>query len=108
MASSPRVPVHQAGPQRGPAALWRNGFVPTESLSKMSREEQISRDEEYGFAVTGPLPATPKARIRWDDGSTMRAPVISDQDFLASASWRIHWSRLGLSTVVMTLTVVRR
>ncbi|MFD9942654.1 hypothetical protein ACFWYW_23240 [Nonomuraea sp. NPDC059023] len=73
----------------GAAEIWRNGFVPMESLSQMSREveERIARDEEYGFAVTGPLPVTPEeARIRWDDGSTLRVPVISARRALAALS----------------------
>ncbi|MGP3961946.1 hypothetical protein ACTWPT_38765 [Nonomuraea sp. 3N208] len=73
----------------GAAEIWRNGFVPTEGLIKMSQdvEERISSDEEYGFAVAGPLPATPKeARIRWDDGSTMQVPVISARRALIALS----------------------
>ncbi|MGV9779698.1 hypothetical protein [Streptosporangium sp. NPDC003464] len=73
----------------GAAEIWRNGFVPTEDLSQMQQdvEEQISSDEEYGFAVAGPLPATPKeARIRWDDGSTMRVPMISARQALIALS----------------------
>ncbi|MET9242994.1 hypothetical protein [Nonomuraea sp. NPDC003709] len=73
----------------GAAEIWRNGFVPTEDLSQMRQnvEEQISSDEEYGFAVAGPLPATPKeARIRWDDGSGMRVPVISARQALITLS----------------------
>ncbi|MEU7987319.1 hypothetical protein AB0B56_20865 [Streptosporangium canum] len=73
----------------GAAEIWRNGFVPTEDLSQMQQdvEEQISSDEEYGFAVAGPLPATPKeARVRWDDGSTMQVPVISARQALITLS----------------------
>ncbi|MEU0564568.1 hypothetical protein ABZ297_04080 [Nonomuraea sp. NPDC005983] len=73
----------------GAAEIWRNGFVPTEGLSKMPQdvEEQIGSDEEYGFAVASPLPATPnKARIRWDDGSTMQVPVISARQALIALS----------------------
>jgi hypothetical protein len=73
----------------GAAEIWRNGFVPTEDLSQMQRdvEKQISSDEEYGFAVAGPLPATPTgARIRWDDGSTMQVPVISARQALIAVS----------------------
>ncbi|WP_329423849.1 hypothetical protein OG339_25515 [Streptosporangium sp. NBC_01495] len=76
----------QAG---GAAEIWRNGFVPTEDLSQMRQdvEKQISSDEEYGFAVAGPLPVTPKeARIRWDDGSTMRVPVIGARQALIALS----------------------
>ncbi|MEU4410621.1 hypothetical protein AB0F88_39470 [Streptosporangium sp. NPDC023963] len=73
----------------GAAEIWRDGFVPTEGLSKMRHdvEKQISSDEEYGFAVAGPLPATPEeAWIRWDDGSTMRAPVIGARQALIELS----------------------
>ncbi|MEU4538984.1 hypothetical protein AB0G15_29445 [Streptosporangium sp. NPDC023825] len=73
----------------GAAEIWRDGFVPTEGLSKMRHdvEKQISSDEEYGFAVAGPLPATPEeARIRWDDGSTMRVPVIGARQALIELS----------------------
>ncbi|MER6830332.1 hypothetical protein ABT352_30390 [Streptosporangium sp. NPDC000563] len=73
----------------GAAEIWRNGFVPTEDLSQMRQdvEQRISSDEEYGFAVAGPLPTPPeKARIRWDDGSTMRIPVISARQALIALS----------------------
>ncbi|MGW5687738.1 hypothetical protein [Nonomuraea sp. NPDC003754] len=73
----------------GAAEIWRNGFVPTEDLSQMRQDvaERISSDEEYGFAVAVPLPATPKeAWIRWDDGSTMRVPVISARQALIELS----------------------
>ncbi|MFB9677551.1 hypothetical protein [Streptosporangium vulgare] len=73
----------------GAAEIWRDGFVPTEDLSQMPRDvmKQISSDEEYGFAVAGPLPSTPdEARIRWDDGSTMRVPVISARQALIALS----------------------
>ncbi|MBN6054615.1 hypothetical protein JYK22_21920, partial [Nonomuraea sp. RK-328] len=73
----------------GAAEIWRNGFVPMEGLSKMPRdvEERIRRDEEYGFAVAGPLPAAPKeAWIRWDDGFTMQVPVISARRALIALS----------------------
>ncbi|MDX3102899.1 hypothetical protein [Nonomuraea angiospora] len=73
----------------GAAEIWRDGFVPTEGLSKMPQdvEERIQRDEEWGFAVAGSLPATPSgARIRWDDGSTMRVPVISARRALVALS----------------------
>lgn len=73
----------------GAAEIWRNGFVPTEGLSKMPHdvEKQISSDEEYGFAVAGPLPPTPdEARIRWDDGSTTRVSVISARQALIALS----------------------
>ncbi|WP_440086151.1 hypothetical protein [Streptosporangium sp. LJ11] len=73
----------------GAAEIWRDGFVPTEDLSQMPHdvEEQISSDEEYGFAVAGPLPAIPKeARIHWDDGSTMRVPVIGARQALIALS----------------------
>ncbi|MGI5273350.1 hypothetical protein ACQEUU_29675 [Nonomuraea sp. CA-218870] len=73
----------------GAAEIWRNGFVPMGGLSQMQQnvKEQILRDEEYGFAVAGPLPATPKeAWIRWDDGSTIRVPVISARQALVALS----------------------
>ncbi|GAA2784741.1 hypothetical protein GCM10020219_065300 [Nonomuraea dietziae] len=37
-----------------------------------------------------------------------RRDADASAQLLASASRRIHWSKVGLSTVVMTLTVVRR
>ena len=48
----------------GAAEIWRSGFVPTEDLSKMPHdvEKQISSDEEYGFAVAGPLPRPRRRR----------------------------------------------
>ncbi|MER5619970.1 hypothetical protein ABT061_02865 [Streptosporangium sp. NPDC002544] len=73
----------------GAAEIWRNGFVPTEDLSKMPHdvEQRISSDEEYGFAVAGPLPPTPdEARIRWDDGSTTQVSVISARQALITLS----------------------
>ncbi|GGT43831.1 hypothetical protein GCM10010176_104090 [Nonomuraea spiralis] len=73
----------------GAAEIWRNGFVPTGDLSQMKQnvKKKISRDEEFGFAVAGPLPATPKeARIGWDDGSTMQVPVISARQALVALS----------------------
>ncbi|MGW4795348.1 hypothetical protein ACWEPC_23340 [Nonomuraea sp. NPDC004297] len=73
----------------GAAKIWRDGFVPTGELNQMPQDvaKQIASDEEYGFAVAGPLPATPKdARIRWDDGSTMQAPVISARQALIALS----------------------
>ncbi|MFI7617560.1 hypothetical protein ACIBP6_40695 [Nonomuraea terrae] len=73
----------------GAAEIWRDGFVPVEGLSKMPRdvETQILSDEEYGFAVAGPLPATPdEAWIRWDDGSTMRVPVMGARRALVALS----------------------
>ncbi|MGW0811611.1 hypothetical protein [Nonomuraea sp. NPDC002799] len=71
----------------GAAEIWRDGFVPTEGLSKMAQdvEEQIRHDEEFGFAVAGPLPATPAgAWIRWDDGSAMPVSVISARQALVA------------------------
>ncbi|MFG2074228.1 hypothetical protein [Nonomuraea maritima] len=73
----------------GAAEIWRAGFVPTEGLNKIPRDvrKRISRDEEFGFAVAGPLPATPhRAQIRWDDGSTLRVPVISARQALIALS----------------------
>ncbi|MEV4328188.1 hypothetical protein AB0J37_38625 [Microbispora rosea] len=73
----------------GAATIWRTGFVPFEDLSAMPRKvrEKIDSDEEYGWVVAGPLPAAPaEARIRWDDGSTMRVPVIGPREALMALS----------------------
>ncbi|MEU8393760.1 hypothetical protein AB0C28_01110 [Nonomuraea sp. NPDC048892] len=73
----------------GAAEIWDDGFVPTGDPTQMQQnvKKQILRDEEYGFAVAGPLPATPKeARIRWDDGSTMQVPLISARQALVALS----------------------
>ncbi|GAA3473370.1 hypothetical protein GCM10018965_079230 [Nonomuraea roseola] len=71
------------------AAIWRTGFVPLEDLSKMPRKvsKQIGHDEEYGWVVAGSLPAPPSAaQVRWDDGSTMRVPVIGAREALMALS----------------------
>ncbi|GAA3257151.1 hypothetical protein [Nonomuraea helvata] len=74
----------------GAAEIWRHGFVPLGDLSAMSPEvrKQIEHDdEEYGWVVAGPLPAPPAgAQIRWDDGSTMRVPVIEPREALMALS----------------------
>ncbi|WP_182907614.1 hypothetical protein [Microbispora sp. H13382] len=73
----------------GAAKIWREGFVPLEDLSTMPRKvrEKIDSDEEYGWVVAGPLPAPPAgAQIRWDDGSTMRVPVIGPREALMALS----------------------
>ncbi|MEV1205087.1 hypothetical protein [Microbispora rosea] len=73
----------------GAATIWRTGFVPFEDLSAMPRKvrEKIDSDEEYGWVVAGSLPAAPgEARIRWDDGSTMRVPVIGPREALMALS----------------------
>ncbi|MEV4159246.1 hypothetical protein [Nonomuraea dietziae] len=72
----------------GAAKIWREGFVPLEDLSKMSREvsEQIDY-EEHGWVVAGPLPAPPAgAEIRWDNGSTTRVPLIGPRNALLALS----------------------
>ncbi|MEV4106690.1 hypothetical protein [Nonomuraea sp. NPDC049695] len=74
----------------GAAEIWRDGFVPLGDLSAMSPEvrKKIEHDdEEYGWGVAGPLPAPPAgAQIRWDDGSTMRVPVIEPREALMALS----------------------
>ncbi|MFE3447388.1 hypothetical protein ACFXJ8_00520 [Nonomuraea sp. NPDC059194] len=73
----------------GAAEIWREGFVPLGDLSSMPPEvrEQIGRDEEYGWVVAGSLPAPPaEAQVRWDDGSTMRVPVIEPREALPALS----------------------
>ncbi|MEU9887806.1 hypothetical protein [Sphaerisporangium sp. NPDC051011] len=73
----------------GAAKIWRKGFVPLEDLSTMSRKVSERINTEYGWVVAGPLPAPPVgAQIRWDDGSTMRVPVIRPREALmALSSW---------------------
>ncbi|MER6946738.1 hypothetical protein ABT294_22160 [Nonomuraea sp. NPDC000554] len=73
----------------GAAEIWRNGFVPVGDLSAMSPKvlKQIQHDEEYGWVVAGPLPPPPaEAQVRWDDGSTMRVPVIPPRKALLALS----------------------
>ncbi len=79
----------------GAAEIWRTGFVPLEDLSKMPQKvrKQIGHDEEYGWVVAGPLPASPAgAQVRWDDGSTMQVPVIGPSEALVAVSpWPEEW-----------------
>ncbi|KAB8180382.1 hypothetical protein [Microbispora catharanthi] len=71
----------------GAAKIWRTGFVPFEDLSTMSRKTRERINHEYGWVVAGPLPAPPaEGRIRWDDGSTMRVPVIRPREALMALS----------------------
>ncbi|MFI6713129.1 hypothetical protein ACIBF7_42330 [Nonomuraea sp. NPDC050478] len=73
----------------GAADIWREGFVPLEDLAAIPPRvvERIRQDEEYGWVVAGPLPATPpETQIRWDDGATMRAPVIGAREALLTVS----------------------
>ncbi|MBT2232226.1 hypothetical protein [Nonomuraea sp. NEAU-A123] len=73
----------------GAAEIWHKGFVPVEDLSAIPPKvlKQIQHDEEYGWVVAGPLPAPPAgAQIRWDDGSTMRVPVITAREALLAVS----------------------
>ncbi|NUW42911.1 hypothetical protein [Nonomuraea rhodomycinica] len=73
----------------GAAAIWRDGFVPVGDLSAMPPDVRgkIDHDEEYGWVVAGRLPAAPaEARIRWDDGSTMRVPVIEPREAMMALS----------------------
>jgi hypothetical protein len=73
----------------GAAEIWHKGFVPIEDLSAIPPKvlKQIQHDEEYGWVVAGPLPAPPAdAQIRWDDGSTMRVPVITPREALVDVS----------------------
>ncbi|MEU6429644.1 hypothetical protein ABZ860_27425 [Microbispora sp. NPDC046973] len=71
----------------GAAKIWRRGFVPLEDLSTMSRKVSERINTEYGWVVAGPLPAPPAgAQIRWDDGSTMRVPVIRPREALMALS----------------------
>jgi hypothetical protein len=49
--------------------------------------KQINHDEEYGWVVAGALPAPPaEAQVRWDNGSTMRVPVIGPREALLALS----------------------
>ncbi|MDR8407955.1 hypothetical protein MTP10_04305 [Nonomuraea sp. 3-1Str] len=49
--------------------------------------KKIQHDEEYGWVVDGPLPAGPaEAQVRWDDGSSMRFPVIEPRKALMALS----------------------
>ncbi|WP_143737280.1 hypothetical protein [Microbispora sp. GKU 823] len=79
----------------GAAEIWRDGFVPVGDLTVMPPEvrEQIEHDEEYGWVVAGPLPASPGAgQVRWDDGSAMRVPVIGPAEALQAVSpWPEEW-----------------
>ncbi|HUR05550.1 MAG TPA: hypothetical protein VM347_23610 [Nonomuraea sp.] len=76
----------------GAAEIWHKGFVPIEDLSAIPPKvlKQIQHgeeDEEYGWVVAGPLPAPPAdAQVRWDDGSTMRVPVITPREALLALS----------------------
>ncbi|MFI7438770.1 hypothetical protein [Nonomuraea indica] len=73
----------------GAAEIWSKGFVPVEELTAMPPEvlAQIRQDDEYGWVVAGPLPAAPaEAQVRWDDGSTMRVPVIGAREALRELS----------------------
>ncbi|GAB3908766.1 hypothetical protein ACGFIJ_37130 [Microbispora bryophytorum] len=71
----------------GAAQIWHKGFVPLEDLSTMSRKVSEQINTEYGWVVAGPLPAPPAgAQIRWDDGSTMRVPVIGPREALMALS----------------------
>ncbi|GAB3158290.1 hypothetical protein [Microbispora hainanensis] len=72
----------------GAAKIWQEGFVPLEDLTKMSQEVSEHIDYEWhGWVVAGPLPAPPaEARVRWDDGSTMRVPVIAPREALMALS----------------------
>ncbi|GAA3573529.1 hypothetical protein GCM10022419_063110 [Nonomuraea rosea] len=73
----------------GAAEIWRDGFVPLGDLTSMPPEvsEKVQQDEEFGWIVAGPLPATPaESQIRWDDGSTMRVPVIGARKALRAIS----------------------
>ncbi|MFG1710497.1 hypothetical protein ACFLIM_45760 [Nonomuraea sp. M3C6] len=73
----------------GAAEIWRKGFVPVGDLSAMPPEvhKRIQHDEEYGWVVAGSLPTSPaEAQVRWDDGSTMRVPVIGPRDALLALS----------------------
>lgn len=73
----------------GAEEIWRKGFVPVGDLSAMPPKvrKRIQHDEEYGWVVAGPLPAPPaEAQVRWDDGSTMRVPVIGPREALLALS----------------------
>ncbi|WP_433434956.1 hypothetical protein [Nonomuraea sp. CA-141351] len=73
----------------GAAEIWRKGFVPIGDLSAMPPQvlKRIQHDEEFGWIVDGPLPAAPaEAQVRWDDGSTMRVPVIGPRKALLALS----------------------
>ncbi|MFD1547448.1 hypothetical protein [Nonomuraea guangzhouensis] len=73
----------------GAGEIWRKGFVPIEDLSAIPPKvlKQIEKDEEYGWVVAGPLPAPPAdAQVQWDDGSTMRVPVVTPREALLALS----------------------
>jgi hypothetical protein len=71
----------------GAAEIWRKGFVPLEDLSTMSQKVSEQINNEYGWVVASPLPAPPaEAQIRWDDGSTMRVPVIGPREAMLALS----------------------
>jgi hypothetical protein len=103
----------------GAAEIWHNGFVPIGALSVMPPKvsAQIERDEEYGWVVAGPLPAPPAGvQVRWDDGSTMRVPVIGPREaLLALSPWPEEYSRsdenayrlTGATFTTMRLETVR-
>ncbi|GAA4985849.1 hypothetical protein HD597_011105 [Nonomuraea thailandensis] len=75
----------------GAAQRWDDGLLPLGELSAMPPKvlRRIERDEEFGWKVAGPLPATPAdAQVRWDDGTTRRVPVIgARQAMLEHSPW---------------------
>lgn len=78
----------------GAADIWHKGFVPIEDLSAMPpkvlkqiQHDEVQQDVEYGWVVAGPLPAPPAdAQVRWENGSTMRVPVITPREALLAIS----------------------
>ncbi|SPL93059.1 unnamed protein product [[Actinomadura] parvosata subsp. kistnae] len=73
----------------GAAERWRDGFVPLGELSVIPPKvlDKIRHDEEFGWKVAGPLPATPaEGQVRWDDGTTRRVPLISARQALLEQS----------------------
>ncbi|GGP12938.1 hypothetical protein LDL08_32350 [Nonomuraea glycinis] len=73
----------------GAEEIWHEGFVPLEDMSAIPPKvlKRIQHDEEYGWVVAGPLPTPPaEARVRWDDGSTMRVPVIEPRKAMMALS----------------------
>jgi hypothetical protein len=75
----------------GAEEIWHKGFVPVEELSAIPPKvlKRIRQDEEYGWVVAGPLPPSPtEAQVRWDNGATMRVPVIGPKKaLLALSDW---------------------
>ncbi|MGW3346418.1 hypothetical protein ACWDA3_24165 [Nonomuraea rubra] len=73
----------------GAAKRWRDGLLPLGGLSSAPPEvlRKVRRDEEFGWKVAGPLPATPAdGQVRWDDGTTRRVPVIGAREAMLKQS----------------------